>query len=148
MYSVTSLNNNPQIGGSSVTKVTTAGTTGVFTIDVSTLPTGTQISYAAYATNIAGTSYTTVGTFTTQPAIGQFPGITVQILNGQMIVTGTEQDDTIKVASDGMGGYIVTANKKHQRLAIAASVHRRRVDRRQHARRQRRSVARRAADTR
>ncbi len=111
VYSVTSLNNNPQIGGASVTKVTTAGTTGVFTIDVTALPTGTQISYAAYAKNFVDTTYTTVGTFTTQPAIGQFPGITVQILNGQMIVTGTADDDTIKIAADGSGGFVVTANK-------------------------------------
>jgi microcystin-dependent protein len=111
VYSITTLNGNPQIGGVAVLQATAAGTTGTFTIDVSALPTGTQISYAAYAKNAIGTSYSAVSTFTTQPPIGQFPGITVQVLGGVMIVTGSSQDDTIKVASDGSGGLIVTSNQ-------------------------------------
>ncbi|MDX1963469.1 MAG: Calx-beta domain-containing protein [Pirellulales bacterium] len=111
VYAITSVNNNPQIGGPAVTKVATTGTTGIFTIDVGSLPSGTQLSFAAYATSPAGTSYSSVGMFTTQPLIGQLPGITVQILGGVMIITGTEEDDTIKVASDGASGFIVTANK-------------------------------------
>jgi microcystin-dependent protein len=70
VYSVTSINTNPQIGGTGVHKVTTAGTTGVFTIQVSALYGSTQYSFKAYATNGAGTSYTTpVSTFTTGTAL-------------------------------------------------------------------------------
>ena len=69
VYSVTSVNNNPLIGGASVTKVTSAGTTGVFTINASALTAGTGYSFKAYAINSVGTTYTTpVSTFTTLTA--------------------------------------------------------------------------------
>ena len=65
VYSVTATNSNPQLGGTGVTSATTSGTTGVFTVPVSSLTPGTAYSFAAYATNSGGTSYTSVGTFTT-----------------------------------------------------------------------------------
>ena len=66
VYSVSTTNSSPTIGGSGVTKVTASGTTGVFTVSVSSLTAGTGYSYAAYATNSVGTSYTTpVSTFAT-----------------------------------------------------------------------------------
>ena len=66
VYSVTSANNNPLIGGSGVTKVTSAGTLGVFTVSATGLTSGTGYSFKAYAINSAGTAYTTpVSTFTT-----------------------------------------------------------------------------------
>lgn len=72
VYSKTSLNPDPEIGGANVTNATAAGTTGVFTVDVSSLTEATQYSFKAYATNILGTTYTTVATFTTPgiPEIG------------------------------------------------------------------------------
>jgi len=49
-----------------VTKVTAAGTTGIFTVGVSGLSAGTGYSFKAYAINSAGTSYTSPATtFTT-----------------------------------------------------------------------------------
>ena len=68
VWSVTATNNNPAIGGSGVTNVTGTGTTGVFTVSATGLPTGTQISYRAYATNSQGTTYTTATTITTLAA--------------------------------------------------------------------------------
>lgn len=65
VYSVTSTNSNPQINGTGVTKVSTTGTTGVFTVSSGTLTPGTAYSFAAYATNSVGTSYSSVGSFTT-----------------------------------------------------------------------------------
>ena len=65
VYSVTATNSNPQIGGTGVANATTSGTTGVFTVPVSSLTPGTAYSFAAYATNSGGTGYTSVGTFTT-----------------------------------------------------------------------------------
>ena len=66
VYSITSANNNPLIGGSGVTKVTSAGTLGVFTVSATGLTSGTGYSFKAYAINSAGTTYTTpVFTFTT-----------------------------------------------------------------------------------
>ena len=69
VYSITSTNNNPLIGGSGVTKVTASGTTGSFSVPVPSLTAGTDYSFKAYATNSAGTTYTSpVSTFTTLPA--------------------------------------------------------------------------------
>ena len=65
VWSATSLNPAPQLSGSNVTIVTGTGTTGVFTTSATSLPTATQISYSAYATNSQGTSYTTPTTFYT-----------------------------------------------------------------------------------
>jgi hypothetical protein len=65
VYAVTASNSNPLIGGAGVVKVTTTGTTGVYTIPVTGLTQGTGYSYKAYAINSQGTSYTSVGTFTT-----------------------------------------------------------------------------------
>ena len=65
VWSETSLNADPIIGGSNVTKVAGTGTTGIYTVATTGLTSGVSISYKAYATNSTGTSYTTVGTFTT-----------------------------------------------------------------------------------
>jgi formylglycine-generating enzyme required for sulfatase activity len=65
VYSATTANPDPLIGGTGVTKVTATGTTGVFTAPVTGLNQGTGYSYKAYATNSQGTTYSTVATFTT-----------------------------------------------------------------------------------
>jgi formylglycine-generating enzyme required for sulfatase activity len=65
VYSATTANPDPLIGGTGVTKVTATGTTGVFTAPVTGLNQGTGYSYKAYATNSHGTTYSTVATFTT-----------------------------------------------------------------------------------
>lgn len=66
VYSVTSNNDNPFIGGAGVTKVTGTGTTGTFTVNVAGVQSATTYSFRAYAINAVGTSYTsTIGTFTT-----------------------------------------------------------------------------------
>ncbi|WP_395748466.1 NHL repeat-containing protein [Prosthecobacter sp.] len=65
VYSITSTNGSPQIGGAGVTQVTASGTTGLFTLSASSLTAGTAYSFAAYATNSIGTTYTSVATFTT-----------------------------------------------------------------------------------
>ena len=66
VWSQTSLNSNPEIGGANVTNITGTGTTGVFTVPATSLPVATQISYKAYASNAIGTTYTSpVSTFYT-----------------------------------------------------------------------------------
>ncbi len=66
VYAISSVNSSPQIGGTGVTKVTGAGTTGAFTVNATGLTTGTGYSFRAYATNGVGTAYTTpVSTFST-----------------------------------------------------------------------------------
>jgi len=53
---------NPALGG---TCFSTSGTTGVFTVNATSLTASTLYHYRAYATNSVGTSYTTDDTFTT-----------------------------------------------------------------------------------
>ena len=65
VYAPTAINSSPQLGGTGVINVTSAGNTGVFTINVSSLMSGTAYSFAAYATNGAGTGYSSTGGFTT-----------------------------------------------------------------------------------
>jgi hypothetical protein len=65
VYSATTTNADPVIGGGGVTKVTASGTADTFTAAVTGLTPATGYSFKAYATNGQGTSYTSVGTFTT-----------------------------------------------------------------------------------
>jgi hypothetical protein len=71
VYALTSANNSPEIGGTGVTKTTTTGTTGVFSVPITGLTSGAAYSFKVYATNGVGTGYTAVATFTTltPPAI-------------------------------------------------------------------------------
>ncbi len=68
VWSETSINASPEIGGTGVTDVTGPGTLGVFTVNATGMPSSTQISYSAYASNANGTSYTTPTTFYTLSA--------------------------------------------------------------------------------
>ena len=67
VYSLTSTNNDPLIGGTGVTKVIEGGTTtGVFTTPITGLTASSGYSFKAYAINSNGTSYSSLATFTTQ----------------------------------------------------------------------------------
>lgn len=107
VYSVTATNNNPQIGGTGVTNNSETGTftTGAFTRSLTGLTANTAYSYAAYATNSVGTSYTTVGTFTTaknEP--------TVQASNVSTSAIGTTTATVTFAAGTGGDGRIVKVN--------------------------------------
>ena len=65
VYAPTSVNNNPQIGGAGVSAATGTGATGVFTVNVTNLAPDTDYSFAAYATNSVGLTYSGIGYFTT-----------------------------------------------------------------------------------
>ena len=65
VYSVTATNSNPQLSGTGVTNVAGTAATGVYTVNATGLTAGTAYSYAAYASNSQGTTYSSVGTFTT-----------------------------------------------------------------------------------
>lgn len=69
VHAATTTNANPQLGGTGVTTVIGTGTTGVFTTSASGLAPGTAYTFAAYATNAVGTTYSTTGTFTTQTSV-------------------------------------------------------------------------------
>jgi hypothetical protein len=65
VFAVTATNADPLIGDPGVTKITTSGTTGVFTTNAINLTELTGYSFKAYAVNSRGTAYTSVATFTT-----------------------------------------------------------------------------------
>ena len=74
VYALTSVNSNPTIGGSGVTElIDGSGGIGVFTENATGLTPGAGYSFAAFATNSVGTTYTSpVSTFTTL----NFPTVT------------------------------------------------------------------------
>ncbi|MEY3896617.1 MAG: hypothetical protein RLZZ214_2137, partial [Verrucomicrobiota bacterium] len=61
----------PVIDAVNVIRVAGIGSPADFAADVSGLAAVTEYSVRAYATNSAGTSYSEVGTFTTQPGVGR-----------------------------------------------------------------------------
>ncbi len=65
VFSVKAVNNNPIIGGTGVTKLSTTGTTGTYTITATGLSLMTNYDMKFYAINAAGTSYSSIQNFTT-----------------------------------------------------------------------------------
>jgi uncharacterized repeat protein (TIGR02543 family) len=65
VYSPTSINGSPVIGGLGVVKVTTDGTTGRFTVATTELLANTDYTYSAYTTSSLGTTYTEPNSFST-----------------------------------------------------------------------------------
>ncbi len=65
VFSRTSQNSDPSIGGSDVTQISAGGTTGPFSLAVGGLTPGSSYSFKAYAVNAQGTSYSPVATFST-----------------------------------------------------------------------------------
>jgi hypothetical protein len=118
VYSKTSLNADPEIGGASVINATAAGTTGVFTVDVSSLTEATQYSFKAYATNALGTSYTTVATFTTpgipeigleQPASTNLTDAVSTISFGSVKKGQSSADKTFTIRNNGTADLTISA---------------------------------------
>jgi len=67
VFAASSTNADPLIGGTGVTKLSTTGTFGPFSFNVTDLTPNTAYSWKAYATNTMGTSYSNLATFTTKP---------------------------------------------------------------------------------
>ena len=67
VYAPTASNPFPQLDGTSVTNLTSSAATGVMALSATGLTAGTGYSYAAYATNSVGTTYTSVSAITTGP---------------------------------------------------------------------------------
>jgi alpha-tubulin suppressor-like RCC1 family protein len=86
VYAPTATNANPEIGGSGVQQVPSAGSVGVFAESVTGLSFSTNYSFKAYATNSAGTVYTDVATFSTTAVPTQ---IAMNAGDGQSATAGT-----------------------------------------------------------
>jgi probable HAF family extracellular repeat protein len=65
VYAPLLVDGNPQLGDGVASSATATGTTGIFTVNVSGLTPDTDYSFAAYATNSQGVSYSETGMFTT-----------------------------------------------------------------------------------
>ncbi|HUZ07049.1 MAG TPA: hypothetical protein VMV89_06120, partial [Candidatus Paceibacterota bacterium] len=65
VYMPTAVDSNPQFGDGVATAAAGTGTTGAFTVNVNGLTPNTLYSYAAYATNSQGVSYSSTGIFVT-----------------------------------------------------------------------------------
>lgn len=119
VYALAAANNNPSIGGTGVTKITSAmNDVGAFNIAATGLSENSDYSFKAYATNAIGTGYTSVGIFKTpvvpRPEITQIAPIagligggstltlTGRYFNGATSVTiGGVAATGINVVSDG-----------------------------------------------
>lgn len=62
-----STNSNPLINGPDVTKIIASGTMGLYTVNVTSLVADKKYYFKAYATTNAGTSYSNISDFSTQP---------------------------------------------------------------------------------
>ena len=102
VYSVTSQNSNPTIGGSNVIQQAAGTGPGTFNANVASLLPGPEYTVKSYATNSAGTAYSTAATFTTN-ATTTVPVVSSPtssaILDIQALLGGTVDSD---------GGAIVT----------------------------------------
>jgi hypothetical protein len=102
VYSVTSQNPDPTIGGSNVIQQAAGTGPGTFNANVSSLLPGTEYTVKSYATNSAGTAYSTAATFTTNAAttvpVVSSPTSSA-ILDIQALLGGTVDSD---------GGAVVT----------------------------------------
>jgi len=90
VFSETSVNNNPTIGGTGVTNIVEGGTaTGVYSDTLTPLVNGTGYSYKAYATNSKGTGYGSVQTFTTKSIVTKTVTSKARIFQGGITKTST-----------------------------------------------------------
>jgi len=72
VFSSTTTNNNPSIGGVGVTVLNASGTTGSFTVNATGLEPSAAYSFRAYATNAVGTAYSTGSSFVTLSALANW----------------------------------------------------------------------------
>lgn len=117
VYALTSANANPEIGGASVTVVPETGTfsTGAFTRSATSLAASSGYSFKAYATNSAGTSYSSVGTFTTSAA----PATAPTLASTPTSASVTHETATLGGNVTATGGANVTARGVVYALTLA-----------------------------
>jgi len=112
VYSPTSVNSDPLIGGAGVVNVADAAAeTGPYSATLTGLVGGTQYSIKAYAINAEGTTYTNVRTFTTLSAPLAFSGNYAEPFNdfssttSPSLASGILKSGWTAVSSGGIQGY-------------------------------------------
>jgi formylglycine-generating enzyme required for sulfatase activity len=121
VFSATATNPDPLIGGTGVIKLADPGTTGVFTVPVTGLTPATTYSYKAYATNGQGTTYTSVGTFTTLSTNADLSSLT---LSGGTLDPTFDSGTTAYTASvaNAVNAITVTPTRAQSNATIEARV--------------------------
>jgi len=123
VFSRTSENVDPLIGGTDVTQVAANGTTGSFTVNVSSLSPGTNYSFKAYATNTVGTSYSDEAVF--QTAFDNNADLASLVLTGATLspvfVSSTlNYSVTVPYATSSLG-FTTTKASSHATLSAPGS---------------------------
>jgi hypothetical protein len=94
VYSVTATDSNPNVGDPGVTKETVAGTTGVFSKDVTGLVANTGYTFKAFARNSVGIAYgAPYSFFTTLPPLTVTSPTVTNVTATTAILGGTVQSD-------------------------------------------------------
>jgi hypothetical protein len=94
IYSRTSINPNPLIGGADVVQLPTVGATGAFTVPVTGLVAATGYTFRAYAVNAAGTAYgTTAAFFTTSTTPSVVAPVSSAIAGTSAVLGGNVTND-------------------------------------------------------
>ena len=94
IYSRTSVNPDPLIGGADVVQLPTVGTTGAFTVPVTGLVASTGYTFRAYAVNGAGTAYgTTAAFFTTSTTPSVIAPVSSAVAGTSAVLGGDVTND-------------------------------------------------------
>ena len=119
VYSVTATNSNPQLSGTRVTNVAGTAATGVYTVNATGLTAGTAYSYAAYASNSQGTTYSSVGTFTTTVPT---PTLTFTTPSAATVAVGATRTNAItSTLSGGSYGAITYTSSDTSKATVNAT---------------------------
>jgi hypothetical protein len=118
VYANTSANSNPQLSGTGVTDVAGTAATGVFTVNPTGLTAGTAYSYAVYASNSVGTTYTRVGTFTTTVPT---PTLTFTTPSAATVAVGATQTNAVtSTLSSGSYGAVTYTSSEISKATVNA----------------------------
>ena len=112
VYAKVGINDDPTIGGSGVTQVSGTGTYGPFTIGVAGLTPDTGYCFRAYATNVAGLTYSNTGTFTSGAPVR--PDEVTLLDNTAGGTAGTSNTGNGMSSSLRWGVAFTTGNKAYQ----------------------------------
>ena len=88
LYSLTSSNPYPQPNGPGVMQLTAKAAAGLFTVNAGNLLPETSYSFVAYATNSAGTTFSSVSTFTT--GLNHAPTVSIMATRDASPITATK----------------------------------------------------------
>lgn len=118
VYSETSTNGNPQLGGAGVSRSTASASIGSFSMNLSDLAPGVTYSFAAYAVNSMGITHSMADTFTTLSNDASLLSLTLSAGSLNPVFSSGTTFYTI-FASNDVGATTVSPTKNHRNATIA-----------------------------